>query len=334
MQIALNLNQQEVKMKRYLKRLIFGFVILIFALWIFAPMPASAAYPEKTITIIMPFGAGGTGDIILRVLADIIKDDLGKPVVVVNKPGSGGAVGWTLLQSAKPDGYTIGYASNSLFLQTHRTKGSLNYKNFDPVINLNSTPFAITVNANSPWKTLGDFIAYAKANPGKVRIGNAGSGAIWHLSAAAFADKAGIKVTHVPYKGGSKAAAALLGGHIEATSVATGDMTAILPTGKLRLLGIGSEDRDPFFPDIPTLKESGVDLAMANWRGVVTPKGVDKEKIAVLDAAFAKAVKDQKYIDFMKKQKLLSVFIGHAEFKDIYFKTGETLLTTLKAIGK
>jgi len=321
-------------MKDNLKKFILHVFVLAVAFSLAAPGSAYSKFPEKTITIVMPFGAGGTGDIILRFLAEIMHRDLGVPVVVVNKPGSGGAVGWTLLQAKKPDGYNIGYASNSLYTATHRTKGSVNYKNFDPIVMLNSTPFAITVNAKSQWKTLGQFVKYAKENPGKIRVGNSGAGGIWHISGLMFEKKAGIKLTHVPFKGGAKAAAALLGGHIEATSVTVGDMSSILPTGKLRILAIGGDERDPFFPDVPTAKESGVDIVMSNWRGVVAPKGVPKDRIAILAKAFEKAVKDPKYVNFMKQKKLISVFKDADDFRKFFFGAGEGLIAALEGMKK
>lgn len=314
------------------RKRVFPWILMTTLLMVGISLPglSQAAYPKKTITTVMPFGSGGTGDIILRFLGDVMKQDLGVPVVVVNKPGSGGAVGWTLLQAKKADGYHIGYASNSLFTATHRTKGSVNYKNFTPIVMLNSTPFAITVNAKSPWKKLSEFVKYAKENPGKVRVGNSGAAGIWHLSALLFEKKAGVKFTHVPYKGGAKAAAALLGGHIEATSVTVGDMSSLLPTGKLRVLAIGGDKRDPFYPNVPTVKEAGVDLVMSNWRGVVAPKGLSKDRLAVLGKAFEKAVNDPKYVAFMKQKKLISVFKGPQEFGEFYFEAGKNLINVLK----
>lgn len=301
-------------------------------------MPAGGAekYPTKPITVTIPFGGSGASNVIYRKLFDIMKEKkyLPQPLVVVNKPGSGGAVGWTLVQSMKSDGYNLAYGSNSLILHTHRTKGRLSYKNFEPIVRLNETPCSVSVNVKSGWNTLADFIKYAKANPGQARVGNAGAGAFYDLATYRFERITGTKLVHVPYKGGPVAGTALLGGHIESAMLTTADLVNILPTGKIKVLANASEKRDPLFPNIPTMKEQGVNLTMVLWRSIIAPKGISKNKIAILEEAFRRATKDPDYVEFMKSRKFANVFVPHAEFRKAYFEEGEALVSLLESLDK
>jgi putative tricarboxylic transport membrane protein len=295
-----------------------------------APTSAQAKFPDRTITIVMPFGGGGNGDTMLRFLAESMKKTLGVPVVVVNRPGSGGAVGWKMLQATKPDGYTISYASTSLFVQTVRTNGTLSYENFDPVVALNFTPYAISVNPSSPWHTLKEFVEYAKANPGKVRVGNSGAGAVWDACAQAFENVAGVKFTRVPFKGGAEAVAALMGGHIEATSVTINDVPQLVEAGSIRVLAIGADKRSSFFPNIPTAKEQGYNLSMGNWVGVIAPKGTPKADIKILADAFQKAIESPDWKEFAAKQKIETDFDRGDALIKIYHERGSAMVSFLK----
>lgn len=291
-------------------------------------------YPGKTITVTIPFSGSGAANVIYRALFEITKKYLGQPLVVVNKAGSGGAVGWTLVQAMKPDGYNLAYGSNSLFLHTHRTKGTLNYLNFVPIVRLNETPCALSVNKASGWNTLGDFIKAAKARPGKFRVGNAGAGAFYDLCTYQFEKITGTKLVHVPYKGGPIAATALLGGHIESTMLSTADLSNVYSTGKIKIIGLASAKRDPLFPDVSTMREQGVNLNMALWRGLIAPKGLAKEKIAVLEKAFAQATRDPEYVEFMKKRNFSNDFVSHAEFSKEYYREGKELVELLASMEK
>jgi len=319
-----------------LKRVILAAFLACATFSLAVPAGAAPKYPTKPITVIIPFGGSGAANVIYRKLFDVMKEKkyLPQPLVVENKPGSGGAVGWTLVQAMKPDGYHLSYGSNSLIIQTHRTKGRLNYKNFEPIVRLNETPVSIDVNATSGWNTLADFIKYAKAHPGKVRVGNAGAGAFYDLATYRFEKITGTKLVHVPYKGGPIAGTALLGAHIEAAMLTTADLVNVLSTGKIKVLANASDKRDPLFPDIPTMKEKGVNLSAVLWRGVVSPKGISKDKIAILEAAFRKATSDPEYVEFMKTRKFANTFVPHAEFAKAYFEEGKTMTALLGALDK
>jgi tripartite-type tricarboxylate transporter receptor subunit TctC len=155
----------------------------------------------------------------------------------------------------------------------HLGTAPADHKLFEPIMLVNMDPAAITVSVDSPWKTLKEFLDYAKANPGKVRMGNSGPGSIWHLAAAAVEDKTGIQFNHVPYNGAAPAVTALLGGSIEAVAVSPAEVGSHVVSGKLKILGVMSDQRPKAFPGAPTFKEQGIDLVFGTWRGLGVPKG-------------------------------------------------------------
>ena len=288
------------------------FLIAGFFLTLSVPS-VQAEFPVREITIIVGWAAGGGTDLISRFLADLMEKDLGKPVVVVNKPGGGGLVSFNQLASAKPDGYTLGNLTTSLILQKYSASSYVNWREFAPIAIYNNDPSSFTVKIDAPWKTLKEALDYAKANPGKMRISNSGPGAIWHVAAALLANMVGAKFTHVPYGGGNPAAVAAAGGHVEATSVSPAEVGTLVRGGKLRILAIASEKRDPLFPDVPTFKEAGVDFVFGTWRCLAAPKNTPQEIISKLENSLKKAVQDPKFKDFMTKNGFGQAYLGPAE---------------------
>jgi tripartite-type tricarboxylate transporter receptor subunit TctC len=275
--------------------------------------PALAAYPEKEITLIIPWAAGGGTDLIGRIIAELMEKDLGKSVVVVNKVGAGGLVGFKEIASAKPDGYTIGVNTPSQILQKYTATSYLDWREMAPIAIHNFDPAAFTVKVDAPWKTIKEALDYAKANPLKVRVANSGTGAIWHVAAALLGSKFGIQFTHVPYGGGGPAAIAVAGGHVEATTASAAEAGSLAKGGKLRILAIASEQRDPFFPEVPTFKESGIDFVFGTWRCIVAPKNTPKEIIVRLEQSVRKATNDPRFVDFMTKNGFGMQYKGPAE---------------------
>jgi tripartite-type tricarboxylate transporter receptor subunit TctC len=289
-------------------------IILTIGLFLFIGTPMAAAeYPERDITMIVPAAAGGGTDLVTRVLGDLMAKDLGKPVVVVNKPGGGALVGFTAVAVAKPDGYTLGISTTSQILQKYSASSYLDWRVFSPIALHNYDPAAFTVKVDAPWKTIEEALAFAKANPMKMRVSNSGPGAIWHVAAALLGNKAGVQFTHVPYGGANPAAVALAGGHVEATTASPAEVGTLVKGGKLRILAIASQKRDPLYPDVPTFKERGIDFAFGVWRCLVAPKDTPKEVIARLEKSAEKAVHDPKFIDFMTKNGFGQAYMGPAE---------------------
>ena len=289
------------------------FFFLAIGLGLSAGAPAAAEYPEREITLIVPWAAGGGTDLIARFLGDLMEKDLGKPVVVVNKPGGGGLVGFNQIAAAKSDGYTVGINTNSQILQKYSASSYLDWKAFAPIALHNYDPAGFTVKIDAPWKTIKEALDFAKANPMKLRISNSGPGAIWHVAAALLGSKTGVQFTHVPYGGANPAAVAVAGGHVEATTASPAEVGTLVKGGKLRVLAIASDKRDPLFPNVPTFKESGIDFAFGVWRCLVAPKNTPKEVIAKLENSAKKAVNDPKFKDFMTKNGFGQAYQGPAE---------------------
>ena len=317
------------------KTLLLVIVIILITFGLGAEGQKEQTYPNKPITIIVPWAPGGLKPVMFETIKPLLSKELGVPIVIVTKEGGGGAVGWKELQSMRPDGYTIGAASNSIFGATHQTKGDVDYRNFKPIVSLTEDCASFTVNSESQWKTFEEFFEYAKAHPREVRVGNSGAGGIWHIAALIFNQKTNIELLPVPFGGGGPAVIALLGNHIEATSVTPGDMTATLPTGKLRILALAASKRNPYYPDVPTVKEAiGYDVVVNNWSGVVAPKGVPDEYIKILSDAFERVSKNPVYTEFLENNRLTNDFRNYEQFTEVFNKDADQMMEVLKSLDK
>jgi tripartite-type tricarboxylate transporter receptor subunit TctC len=257
-----------------------------------------ADYPgKKPITMMVPFTPGGASDTTSRAIAASMEPDLKVPVVPDNRAGGNGSVGWMWLSRQKPDGYTIGLNTVSMILQQYTGASGVKISEFEPISMIAYGDAALSVPADSPFKTLRDLVEYAKKNPGKIRVSNSGTGGVWHLSTVALEDVSGAKFTHVPFKGGKDGVVAMLGGHVEASGSALGEVAEFIKAGKIRALGISSPERYPLFPNIPTFKEQGYNVEVGCLFGLVAPKGTPKEIIKRLDESVARGVKQAKYIE-------------------------------------
>jgi len=258
---------------------------------------ASAAYPgERAITFICPWPAGGTADVTMRALCLAASKALGQTVIIENRAGASGMLGTKVLSQAKPDGYTIGQIPISVtrFAQL-RTVQLDPLKDLTYLARVNGQTFGLAVRAESPWKTLAEFVAAAKAKPGLITYGSAGIGGATHVGMEEFNLLAGIQLNHIPYKGGAPALQDLLGGQVDAVA----DSSSWAPhvkSGKLRLLATWGEARTKDFPGVPTLKESGYDLVVDAPNGIGAPKGMDPAIVARLRDAFRKAAADPDFI--------------------------------------
>lgn len=261
-------------------------------------------FPTKSVELIVPYSAGGGTDAVARALADSTKDHLGQPVAVVNKTGGGGAVGMTEGAKAKADGYKVTMVTVELTTLPNLGLAAISYEDFTPIAQINSDPAAVTVKADAPWNTIEEFINYAKENPGEVKIGNSGTGAIWHLAAAALEKKAETKFNHVPFEGAAPAVTSLLGGHIQAVTVSPAEVASQVESGQLKVLGVMADERLESMPDVPTLKEKGIDLSIGTWRGLAVPKETPEDVVNKLTEAFTAGAQEQSFIDFMAKAGL------------------------------
>lgn len=291
------------------------------------PAHAQSNYPSHSIELVVPFQAGGGTDALARAFAESSRKHLPQNVVVVNKPGASGAIGWADVANAKPDGYKLSLITADLTIVPHLGLTKLTYENFVPVARLNADPSAITVRSDSPYNTVEQFLDASRKNPGGIRIGNAGNGSIWHLAAAALEDKTGTKFNHIPFQGGNPAVLALLGGHIDAVTVSPAEVYAYVAAGKLKTLAVMADTRVKGFESVPTLKERKIDLSIGTWRGLAVPRNTPPEVVNVLRTAAAGTAKEPALREMLDKQNLGYAYADQDEFKsaiardDAYFKS-------------
>lgn len=264
-----------------------------------APGLARAAYPEQPIKMVVAYGAGGGTDIVARVMAPFIAKYLGNnaSIVVLNRPGAGGGIGFAEVANAAPDGYTIGFINtpNVLTIPIER-KANFHWQGFDLLGNVIDDPGNFSVHADNPIKNLADLVAYAKANPGAVTYGTTGIGSDDHLAALMFERAAGVKMTHVPFKGAAEVHNAIASKQITMAAMNIGEALQYAKGGTpLRHLGQMSTGRSNLAPNVPTFKEQGFDIVMASLRGIAAPKGLPPAVREQLVTAIQKAAADPEF---------------------------------------
>ncbi|QJR16661.1 Bug family tripartite tricarboxylate transporter substrate binding protein [Usitatibacter palustris] len=268
----------------------------------FAAVTAQAAYPERPITVVVPFTPGGSSDITARTISNELSKSLGQAFIIDNKPGANGGIGGKFVANSKPDGYTLFVGSIGVFAINPVLYKDLGYdpkKDYDLLSVAVRTPNALVATANFPANTVAEFIDYLKKNPGKVSFASSGTGSSDHLTAVLFWQKTGTTGIHVPYKGGSAAHLDIIAGNANVSFQNLGSITQHVKGGKMKILAVTSDKRDPTFPNTPTLAESGVQgLEVFSWQAFVAPKGLPKEVTDKLQPALIAAMK---HPDVVKK---------------------------------
>ena len=275
---------------------------------------AQAAFPNKPIKLVIAFPAGGPTDITMRSLAENASKALGQPVIIDNKPGAGGTLPAQGLQTAPADGYTIAQIPLGVFRLPYTTK--INWdpvKDISYVINVTGYAFGMVVPTDSPFKTWQDFVAYAKANPGKLTYGSTGTLTSPHLTTERIAQQAGIQLLHVPYKGSADLMLALVSGQLMAGADSTGFAPQV-EAGKLRVLNTWGEKRLAKFPDAPTLKELGIDIVQNSPFGIGAPKGTPPEVVKKLHDGFKQAMEDPSYVAALGRYDMLPNYMSSAQY--------------------
>ena len=273
------------------------------------------AFPSKPIKLIIAFPAGGPTDITMRSLADNASKILGQPVVVENKPGAGGTLPAQALQSAPADGYTLAQIPLGVFRLPYTTK--INWdpvKDISYVLNVTGYAFGLVVPADSPLKTWTHFVAWAKANPGKLTYGSTGTMTSPHLTMELIAQKLNLELLHVPYKGSADLMQSILGGNIMAAADSTGFAPQV-EAGKLRVLNTWGAERLAKFPDAPTLKELGLDLVQNSPFGIGAPKGTPPAVVKRLHDAFKQAMEQESYITALKRYDMVPMYMSSAQYQ-------------------
>jgi tripartite-type tricarboxylate transporter receptor subunit TctC len=300
------------------KRILRGAVLLL----VLAAGAASAQqFPVKPIMLICPWPAGGSSDLVMRAFAEAVGRQLGQQVVIENRPGASGTMGAGALVNAQPDGYTLTQLPISVFRLPH-----INKTPFDPlkdityIINVTGYTFGLVVRADAPWKDLSEFVAYAKANPEKITYGTPGSGTTPHLAVEQFALKAGIKLTHIPFKGFAENMQSLLGGHTMALSDSTG-WAPHVDAGKARILATYGSKRTKRWPQVPTLLDAGYDTVSDSPFGFGGPKGMDPKVVRILHDAFRKAMDDPKVLAMLEKFDQPAIYMNTEDYTKFARKT-------------
>lgn len=305
-------------------------MMVVFSL-AFMPQESRAEYPTKPVSFLIPFGVGGSADVMGRVLATGTKASLGQPLVPINRPGAGGGIMYTALNASKADGYTVGWNSTSILTSTNIGNVPFKYDAFEHVCRIGFTSMPLAVKADSPWKTFEELMAYAKSNPGKLKIGNAGTGSGTHLVAVLVEKEMGIKAVHVPL-GGKRRVPSLLGGEVEAICVPLPEAAPQVQAGMIRLLAVPTEKRDPKFPEIPTLGEVGCPVVLELFRGISVPKGTPAAVIQKLEKSFKMGAQNQDFVKVANKKGFNVSFQGSQDF-EAYLKEQNDIVAKALKLG-
>jgi tripartite-type tricarboxylate transporter receptor subunit TctC len=305
----------------------------------FAALPlavrAQAKFPERSIKLIIPWTAGGPADGGFRILAESAAKKLGQPVVVENKAGASGVMGAMALQNEKPDGYTISQMHMSVLRQPLLNK-SLTYHPINDltyILQITGFVMGVVVRTEAPWKTLPELLAYAKANPGKLNYGTLGIGSTQQLAMERVGlAQGGLSWTHAPYRGTADTLRALLGGEIDFASEASG-WAPMVQAGKLRLLAVFTGTRAKRFPDVPTVKELGIDVVVDSPGGLIGPKGMDPAIVKILADTFRAAAQEPRHLEFLENMDQPLILLDGPAYREAMAKTYEEERALLKRLN-
>jgi len=298
------------------------------------PFAQGTPYPQdgRNVEITVLFPAGTSADVTARLLAEGMAKHLGANIVVVNRPGAGGAIGYRHVAVQKPDGYSLVWNSNSISTAYHSGQLAFDFRAFDAVARALVESPIVVVKGDAKWKSLPELIADAKARPGAVTVGNSGIGSHTHISSVALFKAARATVIDVPYAA-AQVVPGLLGGHVDALVQLPGAVSTHAKSGAVRVLATLVPNRDPVLPDVPTAKEQGVDVALEAWRGIALPKGTPTNVIAALEAAIRKAVEAPEFAAASERLGIRPAFATANEFSAIIAKEDAELEQLMRAIG-
>ncbi|MBP0444889.1 tripartite tricarboxylate transporter substrate binding protein [Roseomonas sp. SSH11] len=298
------------------------------------PALAQRSFPDKAIRMLVPWAPGGTTDVQMRAVCEQAGKRLGQPVVVENKPGAGGILGAQALLNERPDGYTLSQMPISVF----RVPFMAQRPPFDPlndftyISHLTGYLFGVVVKADAPWPDFKSFLADAKANPGKFNYGTPGVGTSLHITMEQIAGKQEINWVHVPFRGVAENMQALLGGQIHATADSSG-WAPLVEDGRLRLLVTWGPERAKRFPNVPTLKELGIDIVSTSPYGIAGPKGMDPAVVRTIDAAFKEAITDPAHMAVLDKFDMPPMHMGPEAYTAFVRKSVEEESAMIRRMG-
>ena len=313
--------------------------VTLVALALAVPASAQEAFPAKPISLVVPFPPGGVADIVARPAADAMSRYLKQPVVIENKAGAGGGIGMGYVAKAKPDGYTLLLALSSISIIPEADKVTgrtplYSLDQFVPIARFTADPTVLAVRAESPWKTLHDFIADAKRRPGAITYGSSGNYGTMHMPMEMFASSAGIKLLHVPYTGGGPAVVALLSGNVDALSTGPSTVIQHVKAGKVRVLASWGDKRLASLPDVPTLSESGVDAVFFQWSALFAPAGTPEAVVAKLREAARAAATDNTFVTALAALETPVQYLDAPELQRFWEADAKKLAEAVRRVGK
>ena len=291
------------------------------------------SFPQRgplEITVLFP--AGSSADVTARMLADGMTRALGQRVLVVNRPGAGGAIGYKYVQAQKPDGYSLVWNSNSISTSFHSGQLGFDYQAFDAVARVLSESVVVAVRTDAPWKTLNELIAEAKAKPKAVSVGHSGVGSHTHLSVAALFRAAGVEVNEVPFAA-AQVVPSVLGGHVNAVVQFPAALAAPLKQGQIRLLVALTQNRDPAWPQVPTARELGFDVALDAWRGIAVPRGTPPSVIGALETAIRRTAESAEFASAAQNVGVRPAFLPADLFSSLIAREDAELSRLMQMIG-
>jgi tripartite-type tricarboxylate transporter receptor subunit TctC len=303
-----------------------------------ALLPLSAAAQEPTfpnrapleITVLFP--AGSSADVTARMLADGMSRHLNQRVLVVNRPGAGGAIGYKYVASQKPDGYSLVWNSNSISTTYHSGQLGFDYQAFDAVARVLVESVVLAVRSDARWRTLQEFVSDGKARPKALNVGHSGIGSHTHISLAALTSKAGIEVNEVPY-GAAQVVPNLVGGHVDAVVQLPAALAAPVKQGQVRLIAALIPNRDPALPEVATAREQGVDVSLEAWRGIAVPRGTPRAVVSQLETAIRSTVTSAEFVKASQNMGVRPAFMPADEFGTLIAKEDVELARLMQGIG-
>lgn len=305
----------------------------LLALGVAAASAQEPPFPQKgPIEITVLFPAGSSADVTARLLADGIGKQLGASVVVINRPGAGGAIGYRHVAGQKPDGYSLVWNSNSISTTFHSGTLSFNYEAFDPVARVLVETPVLAVRADAPWKSAAELVNAAKAQPKRLTIANSGTGSHTHIASVAFFKTAGAEVVDVPF-GAAQLVTSLLAGQVDAAVQLPAALSEHVAAGKLRLLAALIPERDPAFPDVPTAREQGINVSLEAWRGIATPRGTPPAVTEVLETAIKRIVGTRDFVEACRRLGARPAFMPAEEFGRLIAREDAELAHIMQLIG-
>jgi tripartite-type tricarboxylate transporter receptor subunit TctC len=290
-------------------------------------------FPQRgPIEITVLFPAGSSADVTARMLADGMSKQLGQRVLVVNRPGAGGAIGYKYVAALKPDGYALVWNSNSISTTFHSGQLPFDYKAFDAVARVLVESVVVAVRTDSPFRTLNDFISEARRKPKIISVGHSGIGSHTHISLAALVHAAGIEVNEVPF-GAAQVVPSLLGGHVDAVVQLPAALSAPVRQGQVRLLAVLIPERDPALADVPTAREQGFDVSVEAWRGIAVPHGTPRPIIAALETSIKKTIESNEFVKASENLGVRPAFLPADAFSELIAKEDVALSRLMLLIG-